>query len=158
MLPKGFSDIFDPIHDVVSDISLYNENTPLDSAALLPFVGAPFAYHSFRSGRSNWPTTIAALGIGFGLTTTAFRIAGHRAGFTGAEWALGQGLGALGFRVGGRHYLAAMLSPGSVGVSWSIPTWAFALGMYEFSRWNIENPHFSRVMYHEHLMLKMDSK
>ncbi len=150
---------FDVIHDMVSDISLYDESTPFDSAAILPFVGAPFAYHQWRSGRSNWPTTIASLGIGFGLTTVAFRFAGRRAGFTATEWALGQGLGALGVRVGGRHYLMSMAAPagGSAALSWSIPTWVFVLGAYEFVNWNVKNPNFSREVYHHHLMMKLTS-
>jgi hypothetical protein len=120
---------------MVSDISLYDESTPFDSAALLPFVGAPFAYHTFRSGRSNWPTTVASLGIGFGLTNAAFRIAGRRAGFTSTEWALGQILGAIGVRVGGRHYLMAMLHPEASGLGWRVPLWVNALMMYEFTLW-----------------------
>jgi len=144
---------------MVSDISLYNESTPYDTAAILPVVGAPFAYHQWRSGRSNWPTTIVSLGIGFGLTTAAFRLAGRRAGFTASEWALGQGLAALGVRVGGRHYLLAMAAPAgsSTALSWSIPTWVFALGTYEFVKWNVDNPNFSRVIYHHWLMTGLTS-
>lgn len=125
---------------MVSDISLYDDGVYSDSAALLPFVGAPFAYHAFRSGRSNWPTTLLSLGIGFGLTTSVLRLAGRGAGFTSMEWMLGQGLGAAGVRVGGRHYLMAMFAPRAVGLSWGIPTWVFIVGFYEWNKYLLDNP------------------
>jgi hypothetical protein len=123
--------------DMVSTIQLIDENNPIDSTAMLPFVGAPFSYHQFRQGRSNWPTTIASLGLGLVVTEGTFFIAGKSAGFTSMEWFLARGASALGIRYGGRSLLAAAFLPGgtTAGASWGVPMWFNAVLMYEFSMW-----------------------
>lgn len=120
---------------MVSDIQLYDESHPYDTAAILPVVGAPFAYHQFRSGRSNWESTAAALLLGAAVTEGAFYVAGRTAGFTSLELFLGRGLGAAGFTWAGRHYAWGMLmTPANTsGLGWRVPTWVWLIGAYEIS-------------------------
>lgn len=127
------SSLTDYAQDLHSDIDLIDPSRPFDAGALLPFVGAPFAYHQFRSGRSNWASTVASLGIGIGVTEGAFFFAGRRAGFTSTEWFLARTASALGVRYGGRSLMAAAFFEGgtAAGASWGLPLWFSALLVYE---------------------------
>jgi len=111
---------------------------PLDVLSLTPVVGAPFAYHQFREGRSSLSGTIASLGIGL-VTTEAAWYAARRYGIsvTSSELMLARGLHTAGLRFGGRSYLGYALfgARTAAGLGWSIPLWATALLMYEYQRW-----------------------
>ena len=126
------------VSDAVEDLRIINPAHPVDSAALLPFVGAPFAYHQFRQGRSTWGSTALSAGISVGVGEFAFWYAGRAAGFTSLEWFLGRGLHSLGVTHGGRSYLSSMIlgskNPAK-GFGWRVPTWVYALGMYEYGMW-----------------------
>lgn len=110
---------------------------PQDSMALLPFVGAPFGYNAYRQGRGSWGATALGVGIGVGFTEAAFLYAGTRAGFTATELMLGRAMGAAGITYGGRIFgFGSLLKPKHAkGFGWRIPTWAIALGMYEYGQW-----------------------
>ncbi len=121
------------VGDMVDDLRVINPEYPQDSLGLLPFVGAPFAYNTFRSGRGTWGATALGAAIGIGVGEFAFWYAGSRAGFTASEWAVGRGLSALGVRYGGRSYLgyAFFGARSTAGFGWGVPPWAIALGLYE---------------------------
>jgi len=124
------------VDDTVDD--LFNPAHPHDSLALLPFIGAPFAYHQFRMGRGSWSSTGVSAAIGIGLTQGIFWGAGRYIGFTGMELFLGRGMGALGFTYGGRYFgFGSMLLPAksAAEVGWRVPAWVVAVGMYEFAQW-----------------------
>ncbi len=118
--------------------SLYDSDHPADSLALLPLVGGPFAYHTFRSGRGTWISTGVSAAIGVGFTHLTFQIAGRSAGFTATELMLGRGLGALGFTYGGRFFGFSALARAPIstaGMGWRVPHWATTLAMYEYQKW-----------------------
>jgi hypothetical protein len=117
---------------------LLNPAHPHDSLALLPFVGAPFAYNQFRMGRGSWLGTGVSAAIGIGFTQGIFWGVGRAAGFTSIELFLGRGLGALGFTYGGRFmgFSGMLLGPSTAAeVGWRIPHWVAALAMYEYGTW-----------------------
>ncbi len=133
---SGLSDIVGDIGSVIGQ-QYYDPEHPIDSMALMPFIGTPIGYHVYREGRSNPVATLSSLIISVGTTEALFLMAGRAAGFTSTEWALGRGLSALGVRVGGRSYMHAFLR-GSTGMGawgWGVPLWAQALLGYEAYRW-----------------------
>lgn len=138
----GFvGDVSDVVDDIGSTIGqqYYDSHHPYDSLGLMPFVGAPFGYHTFRQGRSGVIPTLTGLIISVGTTEALFLMASGRAGFTSTEWALGRGLSALGVRYGGRSFTAgALLGPragAAARFGWGVPHWLSALLMYEYGMW-----------------------
>ena len=140
----------DPLRDMVDNIQLYDSDHPMDSAAMIPFVGAPFAYHQFRQGRGSWETTAAGLMLGTIVTEGAFYIAGRGAGFTSMELFLGRSMAAAGFTWGGRHYTLGMFinhSTSTKGLGWRVPTWVWLIAAYEITFWwgdKVERAHNRR--------------
>ena len=138
----GFvGDVSDVVDDIGSAIGqqYYDPMYPHDSLGLMPFVGAPFGYHTFRQGRSGVIPTLTGLLISVGTTEALFLMAGRSAGFTSAEWTFGRGLSALGVRYGGRSFtMGAILGPragAAAAFGWAPPMWFNAILMYEYGMW-----------------------
>ncbi len=136
---------------------------PQDSLALLPFIGTPFGYNAFRQGRGSWGATALGVGIGIGFSEAVFLFAGTRAGFTAVELMLGRVMGMAGVTYGGRSMSWGWLlgvKDANKGLGWRVPTWAIALGMYEYGQWfghkvSSNQPH-SREWYEKHGIDKFD--
>jgi hypothetical protein len=138
----GFvGDLTDIVDDIGSTIGqeYYDSYHPFDTAAMAPFIGAPFGYHAFREGRSGVIPTITGLVISVGTTEALFLMAGRSAGIGSLEWTFGRGLSALGLRYGGRSYtVGAILGPragAAAAVGWGLPAWFNAVLMYEYGMW-----------------------
>ena len=138
----GFvGDLTDIVDDIGSTIGqeYYDPYHPFDTAAMAPFIGAPFGYHAFREGRSGVIPTITGLVISVGTTEALFLMASGRVGFSSTEWALGRGLSALGVRYGGRSFtVGALLGPragAAAAFGWAPPVWFNAVLMYEYGMW-----------------------
>lgn len=125
------------ISDFIAAVSPSPQH-PHDAYALLPFVGVPFGYNAMRQGRVNWGATV--LGTGIGIATSEFLwLLARDTAFTRTEWMLGRALHTAGVTYGGRSYFGYMLRGTAVGaadtVGWRVPTWAVALGYYEYGMW-----------------------
>ena len=68
---SGLSDIVDDIGSTIGQ-QYYDPDFPFDTAAMAPFIGAPFGYHAFRQGRSGVLPTITGLVISVGTTEALF--------------------------------------------------------------------------------------
>ena len=129
------------VDDIASTLGqqYYDADHPFDSASLMPFIGMPFGYHTYRQGRSNPVATVSSVLISVGTTEALFLMAGRSAGFSSLEWTLGRGLSALGVRYGGRSFTAGAIlgtrAGAAAGFGWAPPVWFTALLMYEYGMW-----------------------
>ena len=124
---------FSDLHDMVDQISLYDESYPQDTFSILPVVGVPFAYNQFRQGRGNLPSTIASLMLGVGMSESAMYFGLRQAGYSSTEIALARIGSAAGFRFAGRGLTGLMIwgPRTTAGLSWGIPFWFWPLAFYE---------------------------